>query len=801
MGARPAGLFLLLALLPPRLAAADNTLPPKINNEVLKVVADQLKPYFHDEAGEVAVLNLIQVYPKRQEFIDGFADFLQKQSLQGDAGHGEHPGWHRGDELGTNNNLNQADRDAVIRIVSHGYDDFILGKVTPLPPAPNAAAVSNGAPVPHTQETPPGPTAKIAPMSTREAVLVNLAGAQDRNSPAYSHLTEQAAQDAAARGDFLTAYNRFAAIPQGNAPNPDALIGMSNAAYESGNYAQARDDAARALKIRPGDRAALSLYYLSDSRAPRADLKSAAAGFGGLASAEGFTGVAAGGGASTASNAPAGVPSSAALAAKALTQVQAAMLALRIRDNAAAAEHASRALEFDPNDSRALEYRAIAEGRLGRYADAERDASAALALNPGSLTALGARLWARGRQGKWREALSDADAFIAAAPMSPDAHYSRAFALAGLGDKAGALAELRRAAELDAARYGAKYAAAAQLPDKEDLSLLFAGEFGQPGPVPPARRGISTATVVATSGAVLLILLAVLLVFYPQKLETLRRLRLAPALAPMRAGDALQGRYRLGRKIGAGGMGVVYEATDLSLNRRVALKKIRDESRLDASARSRFLDEARSVARLKHPNIVDIYAVFEESGETCLAFEFVEGRTLHELIAAEGPLEYAAALKLFRPMCAAVACAHAGGIFHRDLKPANVMVTPDGTVKVMDFGVARRVAEAGARTMTQMVVGTPPYMAPEQEQGQVRRESDNYALAVCFYEMTVGRLPFAGTGAGLTLNKLGGKILPASGKFPLPPGFDEAMKRALAPDPDARPRTPEELMAALQSLA
>ena len=165
-------------------------------------------------------------------------------------------------------------------------------------------------------------------------------------------------------------------------------------------------------------------------------------------------------------------------------------------------------------------------------------------------------------------------------------------------------------------------------------------------------------------------------------------------------------------------------------------------------------------------------------------------------------MDLSRAAKVVREIASAVTHAHEKNIIHRDLKPSNVMLTTEGRVKVMDFGIARMAKDSMTRhSMTNTIAGTPPYMAPEQEQGTVRKESDVYALGVCLYEMTTGHLPFSGSGAAMLLNKLNGKLIPPSQRSPsVPPGLDAVIAKALAPDPDKRYRTPAELVAALDSL-
>ena len=783
-------LGLALAAVPSR---ADS--PLQAPQAPLQRLTSDLKPYLPGNDSAVsAILNIIQLHPQKTDFLNSFTDYLKSERQPGaHPERGERPGWHLGQEVGTTTILNDQQIAALIKVVGDRYDDYAktlsgTGGVTPnasaRPAAPSAAAGLQ------TNASVPAPKA-----GTSEGLLTRLAETSDHHDPLFATLTTKASELAASRGDYNSALRGYSSIPQDGTPNAAAQIGMADAAYQMGNYPLARETAAQALKLAPDDRTALSIYHLSDDRIPKAGLKTSP-GFDSDAPPPDRLGAGA-----PASPPPAAreASSGSARAQKSASEAQAAHAALGLGDLPEAVGRAGKALEFDPGNAKALDYRAIAYIRQGRYADAERDAEAALALNPGDLTAREIRLWARGRQGHWSEALSDADALVARAPKSAYAHYSRAFALAGLGDKAAALDELRRAADLDP-RFGAKLDEARLLPQDGDMALLFAGEFDSAKPPAPPQRGrLTPVAAAATAGAGLLILMSVLLLFYPRKLETLRR----GAFSPARTSAALQGRYEVGDRIGAGGMGVVFDARDLALGRRVALKRIRDEYRLDARQRERFLQEAKTVARMKHPNIVEIYSVFEEKGDMYLVLEFVAGRTLSGLVASKGALGYDEALMLLGPMCGAVEYAHSAQVLHRDLKPANVMVTDAGVVKVMDFGVARRFEDAAgaAVPMTKTVVGTPAYMAPEQEQGAVRRESDTYALAVCFYEMTTGRLPFSGDGSALALNKLAGKVLRAPGERRLPAGFDAAMARALDPDPVRRPRTPAELLAEFRALA
>ena len=155
-----------------------------------------------------------------------------------------------------------------------------------------------------------------------------------------------------------------------------------------------------------------------------------------------------------------------------------------------------------------------------------------------------------------------------------------------------------------------------------------------------------------------------------------------------------------------------------------------------------------------------------------------------------------------RSMVAALDYAHGRGVIHRDLKPSNVMINKEGFIKVMDFGIARMAKDAATRvSMTNTVVGTPPYMAPEQEQGVVRKEADVYSLAICFYEMLCGKAAFCGTGAGMLMNKVNMSYRPISKEVGgLPAGIDLVFARAFQADPDQRFHSAAEFLCALEAL-
>src|SRR5262244_2347818 len=216
------------------------------------------------------------------------------------------------------------------------------------------------------------------------------------------------------------------------------------------------------------------------------------------------------------------------------------------------------------------------------------------------------------------------------------------------------------------------------------------------------------------------------------------------------------GSHEITALLGKGGMGEVYRARALKLKREVAIKILPDEFSRDADRVSRFQREAEVLASLNHPNIAAIYDLQEADGAQFLVLELVEGETLAERI-ARGPIPVEEALNIAKSICAALEAAHESGIIHRDLKPANVKVTPDGKVKVLDFGLAKAMDNAPASatlsnsptmlsgSMGGIILGTAAYMSPEQAKGRVvDRRTDIFAFGCVVYEMLAGRPAFEG---------------------------------------------------------
>jgi serine/threonine-protein kinase len=260
-------------------------------------------------------------------------------------------------------------------------------------------------------------------------------------------------------------------------------------------------------------------------------------------------------------------------------------------------------------------------------------------------------------------------------------------------------------------------------------------------------------------------------------------------------------RYELVSHVARGGMAQVYLAKDLLLDRPVALKVLFPELSVDQAFVKRFRREAQAAANLTHPNIVSIYDWGEGARTYFIVMEYVDGRTLAQLI-AEGPLEPARAASIAADVAGALAFAHRHGVIHRDVKPGNVLIDDSGQVKVTDFGIARAVGGGAQEGLTQTgaVMGTATYFSPEQAQGQpVDARSDIYSLGVVLYEMVTGRIPFAGDNPVAIAYKhvREDPVAPTQVNQAVPPPLEAIVLQAMAKDPGRRYQTAEQLQADL----
>ncbi|MEU4352614.1 Stk1 family PASTA domain-containing Ser/Thr kinase [Streptomyces sp. NPDC023838] len=253
-------------------------------------------------------------------------------------------------------------------------------------------------------------------------------------------------------------------------------------------------------------------------------------------------------------------------------------------------------------------------------------------------------------------------------------------------------------------------------------------------------------------------------------------------------GQVLDGRYRVEARIAVGGMATVYRAVDTRLDRVLALKVMHPALAADGSFVERFIREAKSVARLAHPNVVGVFDQGTDGGYVYLAMEYVAGCTLRDVLRERGALQPRAALDILEPVLAALGAAHRAGFVHRDMKPENVLIGDDGRVKVADFGLVRAVDAVTSTTGS--VLGTVSYLAPEQiEQGTADTRADVYACGVVLYEMLTGAKPHSGENAAQILYAHLHEGVPApSAAVPgLAVELDELVASATARTPDARP--------------
>src|SRR4051812_4804849 len=255
------------------------------------------------------------------------------------------------------------------------------------------------------------------------------------------------------------------------------------------------------------------------------------------------------------------------------------------------------------------------------------------------------------------------------------------------------------------------------------------------------------------------------------------------------------GRYEVIGELGKGAMGLVYKALDPMIGRTVAMKTMRvDVHGMESDEMlKRFQNEARAAGVLNHPNIVTIYDAGEQDGLFYIAMEFIEGVTLHSLILQNRVLPVEQIIDVSRQVCAGLDEAHSHGVVHRDVKPANIMIQPDNTVKIMDFGIAKA---GGGLTSAGQVLGTPNYMSPEQVKGrQLDGRSDLFSFGVMLYEMVTGEKPFTGQNVTTIIYKIVNEhpIPPRELDSTIHPGLSAVIQRALAKSPDERYQTGAEL--------
>lgn len=265
----------------------------------------------------------------------------------------------------------------------------------------------------------------------------------------------------------------------------------------------------------------------------------------------------------------------------------------------------------------------------------------------------------------------------------------------------------------------------------------------------------------------------------------------------------LAGRYELLERIGEGGMSVVYKSKDKLLNRFVAIKILKPEFIGDHKFIDSFRRESQAAASMSHPNIVNIYDVGKEGNIHYIVMELIEGRALSDVIKEQGPMPYPKVITISKQIAAALSFAHKNHIIHRDVKPHNIMMTPNGTAKITDFGIAKAVNAATIVDSTDGIIGSVHYFSPEQARGgYVDEKSDIYSLGIVMYEMLTGNVPFDGDNpVNIALMHINGEMTPPSELVSgIPPALEHIVMKCTDKYPVNRYASADELIEALNNL-
>jgi eukaryotic-like serine/threonine-protein kinase len=267
------------------------------------------------------------------------------------------------------------------------------------------------------------------------------------------------------------------------------------------------------------------------------------------------------------------------------------------------------------------------------------------------------------------------------------------------------------------------------------------------------------------------------------------------------------GRYKIKGVLGKGAMGLVYDGVDPTLDRRVAIKTIQTKSLDEATAKHyamRFKREVRAVAKVNHPNIVQVYDFGTEGDLAYIVMEYIQGKELKDALEGQQRFDLRTIFQMMEELLGALEMAHAAGVIHRDIKPANVMIDAKGHVKLADFGVARvnDPDAEGEKTRVGAIIGTPSYMSPEQTQGQpIDHRTDLFSAGVLFYQLLTGQKPFEGTGWALAKKIIQDDPAWPSTLLQVPDTFDRVAARALAKEAAQRYQSAKEFAEDLKRLA
>lgn len=485
----------------------------------------------------------------------------------------------------------------------------------------------------------------------------------------------------------------------------------------------------------------------------------------------------------------------------------------RMKDYDGAISYATLAIEKDATNIDAYLERAAASYAMGKYDDTIRDTTYIIENDKTNTHALNLRASALNQSGKAAEAAADADTALDINPNYAEAWFNHGVAAEKQGDYKQMLEDYKQAAALNdnysrkyqdaLAQYGARvpgFSAEVQTTQAADL-----GSEVQDNSVGPMGHYIMLLVFMLVGGTFIAVGLAHLLSGQNGRGHdkhnatqggNVQKGSLPPSV--FYEGVAT-GKYKIEKKIGEGAMGKVYLAVDKSLGRKVAIKKMNEEIKMDEREKQRFLEEARTVALLHHPNIVEIYTIFEENEDVFLVFEYLEGRTLDTVLSKDIRMSFNRVKSIYEEVAKALEYAHGKGVVHRDLKLSNIMLTAEGYVKVTDFGLSGRAIEAKVNSGNKEIVGSPAYMAPEQEKGESSVRSDIYSLGVCIYESLTGILPFHGP--DFYSEKERSFYEPVSHCVPgLPKSIDSLIEKCLAFEPEKRFASAKDFRKALDEI-
>lgn len=498
--------------------------------------------------------------------------------------------------------------------------------------------------------------------------------------------------------------------------------------------------------------------------------------------------------------------------AKSQTFTKTAKAKNRLGDYESAVAYASLALDKDPDNLEAYLERANAYNQLGKYEDVIRDTTYVIEKDRNNMQAFNLRSWASNHINDPQSAAEDADNAININPNFADAWYNRGVAAEKQGDYKRMLEDFKQAATLNE-EYNRKYQDAlaqygARVPGFSPASKTQESDLGKEVQEPvasPMSRYLMLLVFMLVGGALIAFGFASVLTGQSSssKNNNVRKEGKRSAdkvISPSVFYEGVAtGKYKIEKKVGEGAMGKVYLAVDKSLGRKVAIKKMNDEIKVNEREKQRFLEEARTVALLHHPNIVEIYTIFEESGDVFLVFEYLEGRTLDTVLSKDIRMSFNRVKGIFVEVSKALEYAHSKGVIHRDLKLSNIMLTSESYVKVMDFGLSGRAIESKANSGNAEIVGSPAYMAPEQENGTSSIRSDIYSMGICIYESLTGVLPFQGP--DFYNQKMRNFYEPVSQCVQgLPKSVDALLEKCLDVDPEKRFADAAEFRAALDSI-